>query len=221
MKFFDPKKKEPTAPPAHSVNPAQQPYIPPVPTSTSGASKPPAPAVPPANPNPAPIVVPLVNTAAVPEKMVVQEVPVHTKPALVTEKMTPQVNQTVIGSSLMIKGDVTSEEDILVHGFVEGSIETSGDVIVGPEGKVFASIKANNVSISGKVIGNVNASNKVNLAPSGLLQGNIRAPKLSIAEAALFRGNIDMRPAETAAPSEREEYPRKSVTAAQLESIPK
>jgi cytoskeletal protein CcmA (bactofilin family) len=93
--------------------------------------------------------------------------------------------------------------------------------VVGPEGKVFANIKAGNVTISGKVIGNVTASGKVNLAPAGLLQGNIHAPKLAIAESALFRGSIDMRPQEHPASAEREERLRKPVSSAQLESIQK
>jgi Integral membrane protein CcmA involved in cell shape determination len=220
MKFFDPKKKETTVPPERTVNPAPQPFVPPAPPASSPTHS--VNPVPPVNINPATVLPPVVNTPPAPEKTVVKEVPVQSRPALVTEKMTPQVNfQTVIGSSLMIKGDVMSEEDILVHGFVEGNIETSGDVIVGPEGKVFANIKASNVTISGKVIGNVTASGKVNLSPAGLLQGNIRAPKLSIAESALFRGAIDMRPQEHPSSSEREERPHKSVTSAQLESIQK
>jgi len=220
MKFFDPKKKETTAPPERTVNPAPQPFVPSAPPASPPSHS--ANPVPPININPVPVLPPVVHTPPAPAKTVAQEVPVQPKPLLVTEKMTPQVNfQTIFGSSVMIKGDVMSEEDILVHGFVEGNIETSQDVIVGPEGKVFANIKASNVTISGKVIGNVTASGKVTLAPAGLLQGNIRAPKLSIAESSLFRGSIDMRPQEHPASSEREERPRKSVTPAQLESIQK
>lgn len=102
------------------------------------------------------------------------------------------VTQTVIGSSLNVKGDIRSEENITVHGIVEGTIDTTQDVLVGPEGKVRATIRAANVTISGAVIGNVTATNKVDLMASGQLQGNIRAPKLSIAESALFKGSIDM-----------------------------
>lgn len=102
------------------------------------------------------------------------------------------VTQTVIGSSVNVKGDIRSEENITVHGIVEGTIDTTHDVLVGPEGKVRATIRASNVTISGAVIGNVTATNKVDLLASGQLQGNIRAPKLSIAESALFKGSIDM-----------------------------
>lgn len=108
------------------------------------------------------------------------------------------VTQTVIGSSLSIQGDIRSEENITVHGVVEGTIDTTQDVLIGPEGKVRATIRAANVTISGAVIGNVTATNKVDLMASGQLQGNIRAPKLSIAESALFKGSIDMSAPEPA-----------------------
>lgn len=100
--------------------------------------------------------------------------------------------QTLLGSSLTIKGDIRSEENITIHGTVEGTIETTHDIVVGQEGKVRAAIRASNVVISGTVIGNVTATNKVDLTSSAQLQGNIRAPKLSIAESALFKGSIDM-----------------------------
>ena len=101
-------------------------------------------------------------------------------------------HQTVIGETLTIKGDLRAEESIVIHGVVDGSIETNQDVIVGPGGMVRASIRATNITIAGKVNGNMTATNKVDLNPSAQLQGNIRSPKLAIAETALFKGSIDM-----------------------------
>lgn len=112
-------------------------------------------------------------------------------------------SQTIIGNTLSVKGDIKSEENITIHGMVEGTIDTTMDVVVGQEGRVRAAIRANNVTISGAVVGNVTAMNKVDLAPTGQLQGNIRAPKLSIAESALFKGSIDMSPPDAA--SERDD----------------
>ena len=104
----------------------------------------------------------------------------------------PTTVQTVLGTGLIIRGDIQSEDSITVEGVVEGTIVCARDVLVGPHGKLRASIRANNVTISGRVVGDVSATNKVELAPAGQLQGNIRSPKLSIAETALFKGNIDM-----------------------------
>lgn len=103
-------------------------------------------------------------------------------------------SSTVIGASLNIRGDITADENITIEGSVEGTIETTHDVIVAPDGKVRADLRASTVTISGRVKGDVFATNKVDLTPSGQLEGNIQAPKLAIAESAMFKGSIDMSP---------------------------
>lgn len=126
------------------------------------------------------------------------------------------VGKTLIGNSVIIRGDITSEENLQIEGVVDGSIESSNDVHVGVEGRVNATIRANNIVIHGRVIGDIAASSRVELAPSALLQGNIRAPKLAIAETALFKGSIDMRSRENSSVRENKE---KNVAA--LETVEK
>jgi len=133
------------------------------------------------------------------------------KPSLVTQRVLPQ--QTVIGATVMIKGDLTANESIVVDGFVEGSIETTGDVHVGMHGKVYATVRADNIKVSGKVVGNITASNKIELESTAVLEGNIRAPRLSISESALFRGSIDMRPVTTKEPGDDTQREKKPASA--------
>jgi cytoskeletal protein CcmA (bactofilin family) len=125
--------------------------------------------------------------------------------------------KTLIGNSVVIRGDITSDENLQIEGVVDGSIEATNDVIVGHEGRVNAAIRAVNIIIHGRVIGDVTAANRVELAPSALLEGNIRSPKLSIAETAKFKGSVDMRPKESA-PRESKE---KSTVAVPLEPVEK
>ena len=127
--------------------------------------------------------------------------------------------KTLIGNSVIIRGDITSEENLQIEGVVDGSIETKNDVMVGTEGRVSATIRAANILSQGRVIGDVTATNRVELAPSALLQGNIRAPKLAISETALFKGSIDMRPREAASPAR--ESKEKNVAAVPLETVEK
>lgn len=103
-------------------------------------------------------------------------------------------SNTVIGTNLTIRGDITADENITIEGTVEGTIESTNDVIVAPEGRVRADIRANTITVSGKVKGNMFATNKVDLTSTGQLEGNIQAPKLAIAESAMFKGSIDMSP---------------------------
>jgi cytoskeletal protein CcmA (bactofilin family) len=101
-------------------------------------------------------------------------------------------SNTVIGANLTIRGDITADENITIEGTVEGTIESSNDVIVAPDGKVRADIRANTITISGRVKGNIFATHKVDLTSTAQLEGNIQAPKLAIAESAMFKGSIDM-----------------------------
>jgi cytoskeletal protein CcmA (bactofilin family) len=103
-------------------------------------------------------------------------------------------SNTLIGANLTIRGDISADENITIEGTVEGTIETSNDVIVAPDGKVRADIRAKTITISGRVKGNIFATQKVDLTSTAQLEGNIQAPKLAIAESAMFKGSIDMSP---------------------------
>jgi cytoskeletal protein CcmA (bactofilin family) len=237
MKFFDPKKKEPT-----QNNPASTPKPTnvqnPLPSTVSKPQPQPAPA-PPVN-QPQPPKVEAVNPEPVkmeppkpesvkPELPKSQPVaaPTISMPAPEMPKPAPVVTpapmiakatgKTLIGNSVTIRGDITSDENLQIEGVVDGSIDATNDVIVGHEGRVNATIHAVNIIIQGRVVGDVSASNRVELAPSALLEGNIRSPKLSIAETARFRGSVDMRPKEASTPKETKD---KAAPAA-LETVEK
>jgi cytoskeletal protein CcmA (bactofilin family) len=103
-------------------------------------------------------------------------------------------SNTIIGPNLTVRGDISADENITIEGTVEGTIQSTNDVIIAPDGKVRADIRANTITISGRVKGNIFATHKVDLTSTGQLEGNIQAPKLAIAESAMFKGSIDMSP---------------------------
>jgi cytoskeletal protein CcmA (bactofilin family) len=98
----------------------------------------------------------------------------------------------VIGPKTVVKGELHSDEDVLVEGNVEGKIHSSRDLRIGQGGVVKATLEAQTVVVSGEVIGDCVAAVRVELQSSGRLTGNIRAPKIVIAEGAMFKGNSDM-----------------------------
>ena len=56
----------------------------------------------------------------------------------------------MIGPGIRIKGDVTGEEDLVIKGTVEGTIDLgANEVTISESGKVKANIKAKVVVISG------------------------------------------------------------------------
>lgn len=97
----------------------------------------------------------------------------------------------VIGSSIVIKGELLGEEELVIEGRVEGKINIKNNLIIGQKGSVEADVTAKSVVINGRVHGNIVAE-RVEIVASGSLEGNIKAPKISIADGAHFKGSVDM-----------------------------
>ncbi len=91
-----------------------------------------------------------------------------------------------------IKGDIRTNEELLIDGEVEGSVESHSVLTVGPNGKVRANIKAREVIVFGKVQGNVNVVEKIAIREQGSLVGDIKTAGISIDDGAYFKGSIDI-----------------------------
>lgn len=117
--------------------------------------------------------------------------------------------RAIIGSSILIKGEISGEEDLVVQGQVEGRIELrQHNVTVGKNGRVKADIWGKIISVEGEVIGNIFGEEKIVIRSSGVLHGNITAPRVTLEDGSKFKGSIDMdsRQAEKqAAPAVREQ----------------
>src|SRR5262245_39642445 len=99
---------------------------------------------------------------------------------------------SVVGAGLIIEGEFTSDEPVLVDGTVKGTLSTSEAVSVGADGIVEADVEGLAVSIAGELTGNVAASPRVDIQAGGRLVGDVKANRLTIADGASFRGNVDM-----------------------------
>ena len=99
---------------------------------------------------------------------------------------------TIIGSSIVVDGEISGEEDLVIRGTVKGKITLKENVLVENSGVVEADIQTTNVTISGQVTGNVQASEKVELKADGRMVGDIKSPRILIADGATFKGNVDM-----------------------------
>ncbi len=116
---------------------------------------------------------------------------------------TTSSSRATIGSSITIRGDVTGEEDLLIQGRVDGSVDLKqNSVTVGREGQVKANITGRVIAVEGRVEGNLKADEQVILRSSAVVQGDITAPRVVLEDGARFRGGIDMGelPPASAAP---------------------
>jgi cytoskeletal protein CcmA (bactofilin family) len=101
--------------------------------------------------------------------------------------------RAAIGRSITIKGEVSGDEDLLIQGRIEGSVNLKQhSVTVGREGEVKADIVARVVTVEGKVEGNLSADEQVILRASASVQGDISAPRVVLEDGASFRGGVDM-----------------------------
>ena len=94
---------------------------------------------------------------------------------------------------MILRGEISAEEDLSIEGQVEGIVRCGGTVLVLPSGKVSANISADSVVISGYVRGNIAAANQIEIRSSGDLVGDIKCSRVSIEDGARFRGNIEIQ----------------------------
>jgi cytoskeletal protein CcmA (bactofilin family) len=111
--------------------------------------------------------------------------------------------RATIGRSITISGDVGGDEDLLIQGQVDGSVNLDlHSVTVGSEGRVKANISGRVVVVEGRVEGDLNAKEQIILRSSAHVMGDISAPRVVLEDGASFRGLVDMgAPAEHAKPA--------------------
>ncbi len=101
---------------------------------------------------------------------------------------------SVIGETLHFKGELSDDEDLVVEGTVEGTVNQGKCCLtVRPKGTLLANVNATKIFVEGKVEGDLNATVSVTIRESGEVAGNIVAPRVAIQDGATFNGNIDMR----------------------------
>jgi len=102
------------------------------------------------------------------------------------------VANTVIGSSIVIDGEISGDEDLVIQGTVKGKISLRESLFVEGSGVVEADIETQNVEIAGRVTGNIQATDKVELKADCRVVGDVKAPRILIADGASFKGNVHM-----------------------------
>jgi cytoskeletal protein CcmA (bactofilin family) len=101
--------------------------------------------------------------------------------------------RAIIGPSITIRGDVSGDEDLLIQGRVDGSVDLKlQSVTVGREGRVKANITGRVVIVEGEVEGDLKAEEQVILRSTAKVQGDITAARVVLEDGASFRGGVDM-----------------------------
>jgi len=102
-------------------------------------------------------------------------------------------NVSVIGPTLIFKGDLAADEDLIIEGQIEGTIaHHKRNLTVGKQGRVKADLHAKSIIIEGELIGDMHGDEVVSLASSADVIGDIFCRRVIIKDGARFKGSIDM-----------------------------
>ena len=114
-------------------------------------------------------------------------------------------NVSVIGPTLVIKGELSADEDLIIEGHIEGTIaHHKKHLTVGKQGRVLADIHASSVIVEGQLVGDIHSEGMVSLAKGADVKGNIFCSHIVMEYGTRFKGKIDMGepPKVTAVPKE-------------------
>src|SRR5437660_5054260 len=144
--------------------------------------------------------------------------PLSTVPVRATSENESARGAASIGKSVTIKGQISSREDLIVDGEIEGAIELNDHrLTVGPNGRVRAGIKAREIVVLGSIEGNVEALDKIDIRKDAKLIGDIKTARIVIEDGAYFKGSIDIVKNEQPKPAQQ---PRPQAAAATATHAP-
>ncbi len=102
-------------------------------------------------------------------------------------------NVSVIGPTLVFKGELSADEDLVIEGDIEGTIaHHKKHLTIGKQGRVKADIHASSVIVEGRLIGDIHSEGVVSLAKGAEVTGNIYCGRIIMEDGARFKGKIDM-----------------------------
>jgi cytoskeletal protein CcmA (bactofilin family) len=99
-----------------------------------------------------------------------------------------------LGTSVIIKGELSASEDLTLYGQMEGSVTLSDHALtIGPHANIQAEISAKSIVIMGAVTGDVTAKERIEIGATGSVTGDLESPRLAIADGGRVNGRVQMR----------------------------
>jgi cytoskeletal protein CcmA (bactofilin family) len=97
------------------------------------------------------------------------------------------------GQTIVIKGEVSGDEDLVLAGRVEGKITLPGRVLtLAPGSQINGDVAAGTVIACGRVDGSITASQRLEVRATAVVTGEVSTPSLLIAEGAQVSADVDM-----------------------------
>ena len=104
----------------------------------------------------------------------------------------PQILHNTITNGTEIVGDINSQGDLRLDGFLKGNLNIKGRVVIGKTGKVLGTITCKNAEINGNIEGRILVSELLSLTETANVKGDIVINKLNIQPGCKFTGTCSM-----------------------------
>ena len=95
---------------------------------------------------------------------------------------------TVIDAGASFDGLLTFRGSARVDGELTGRVVADGCLVIGPRGRVSATIEVDELVVGGAFEGDATARARVELLSSSVVTGRLRAPRFSLADGCRFDG---------------------------------
>lgn len=89
-----------------------------------------------------------------------------------------------------IRGNLITEDDLVVEGILEGTIRSTARVVVVAGARVKGRITAGEVEVLGIVEGDVRATGHLRLSATGRIEGDVRAAHLTVEDGGVLLGRV-------------------------------
>ncbi len=99
---------------------------------------------------------------------------------------------TIVGVNVALSGTLKDQNDIVVHGMVEGEVVSEKSVTIGETAQVKGPVKGQTVTIAGTVRGEVTAGERLELLATAKIFGSITTRDLVVHSGATLVGKSQM-----------------------------
>ena len=108
------------------------------------------------------------------------------------ETVSSGIAHNALAVGTYVKGNIKAEEDFRIDGKLEGDIECTGKVVVGPQAEIVGNIQCQNTDLLGTIVGNITIYETACLKSSVQFTGEIVAKYIDIEAGAIFNGTCKM-----------------------------
>src|SRR5262249_37574295 len=101
--------------------------------------------------------------------------------------------ETRIGPSIHITGQLTAQEPLTIEGHITGTIDASGHPLTFTEAaRIDADVLAHTIVIGGSVNGKLSAEHRILVKQTATRTGEVGAPALSVTDGAVLKGRLEI-----------------------------